>query len=76
MPPAELESVLLEHPGVADVAVIGVPDERAGELPRAFVVKKPGVGVTEEEIVHFMKGMLLFAGRLVLNFDEFYKRCA
>ena len=36
--PAELEALIISHPGVADVAVIGVPDEEAGELPKAFVV--------------------------------------
>ena len=40
--PAELEALLLSHPSVADAAVIGVPDEAAGELPRAYVVLKPG----------------------------------
>lgn len=39
--PAELEAHLLTHPGVADVAVIPVPDNRAGELPKAYVVKSP-----------------------------------
>jgi acyl-CoA synthetase (AMP-forming)/AMP-acid ligase II len=38
VPPAELEALILGHPGVADVAVIGVPDEEAGELPKAYVV--------------------------------------
>lgn len=38
--PAELESVLLGHPAVADAAVIGCPDEDAGEVPKAFVVLK------------------------------------
>ncbi|HEY5050517.1 MAG TPA: AMP-binding protein, partial [Acidothermaceae bacterium] len=38
--PAELEAVLLEHPSVADVAVIGVADAVAGEIPKAFVVRK------------------------------------
>lgn len=41
VPPAELEALLLEHPNIADVAVIGIPDERAGELPKAFVVTTP-----------------------------------
>ena len=36
--PAELEALIVNHPQVADVAVIGVPDEEAGELPKAFVV--------------------------------------
>ncbi|GAD93958.1 phenylacetyl-CoA ligase, putative [Paecilomyces variotii No. 5] len=39
--PAELETHLLEHPMVADCAVIGIPDEAAGEIPKAFVVKAP-----------------------------------
>ena len=38
VPPAELEALLITHPDVADVAVIGVPDNEAGELPKAFVV--------------------------------------
>ncbi|KAI9357899.1 hypothetical protein DFJ73DRAFT_656943 [Zopfochytrium polystomum] len=41
--PAELEAVLLTHPGVADAAVIPTPDDRAGELPRAYVVVKPSL---------------------------------
>ena len=42
VPPAELEALIVTHPAVADVAVIGVPDVEAGELPKAFVVLKPG----------------------------------
>lgn len=37
--PAELEGIIHEHPQVADVAVIGIADDRAGEVPKAFVVK-------------------------------------
>ncbi|CAB0032848.1 unnamed protein product [Trichogramma brassicae] len=40
--PTELESLLLEIPGVADAAVVGIPDSFAGELPKAFIVRKPG----------------------------------
>ncbi|ASJ70835.1 AMP-binding protein [Granulosicoccus antarcticus] len=38
--PAELEAIIVTHPDVTDVAVIGIPDEEAGELPKAFVVLK------------------------------------
>jgi acyl-CoA synthetase (AMP-forming)/AMP-acid ligase II len=50
VPPAELEALIVTHPGVADVAVIGIPDDEAGELPKAFVVTKPGVTLTAEDI--------------------------
>jgi acyl-CoA synthetase (AMP-forming)/AMP-acid ligase II len=40
--PAEIERVLAEHPSIGDVAVIGVPDERWGEVPKAVVVAAPG----------------------------------
>ncbi len=49
--PAEVESALFGHPGVADVAVIGVPDERWGEAVKAVVVKKPGADVTQGELI-------------------------
>ncbi len=51
--PAELEALLLTHPAVADAAVIGILDDEAGEIPRAFVVVKPGQEVTAEEITAF-----------------------
>ena len=54
--PAELESLLLSHPAIADAAVIGIPDDRAGEIPRACVVLKPDVKVSDTEIQEFIKG--------------------
>lgn len=54
--PSELEHLLLEHPDVSDAAVIGVPDESAGELPRAYVVKRPGAQITEKDIIDFVNG--------------------
>lgn len=54
--PAELEAILLSHAAVKDAAVIGIPDERAGEVPRAFVVRNPSVHVTEEELIDFVGG--------------------
>ena len=50
VPPAELEALLISHPDVADVAVIGIPDEEAGELPKAFVVARPGSDLTAEDV--------------------------
>ena len=47
--PAELESCLLNHPSVADCAVIPVPDERSGEVPKAYVVKSTSVGLEESD---------------------------
>ena len=47
--PAELEAVLLEHPDVADAAVIGVPDVQVGEIPTAFVVTRPGHRLTSQD---------------------------
>ena len=54
--PAELEALLVTHPAIADAAVIGKPDERAGELPRAYVVLKPGSNATEDDVKDFVKG--------------------
>ena len=52
--PAELEAVLLAHSGVADAAVIGVPDEEAGEVPKAFLVLKGGAD--PQEVLEFVAG--------------------
>lgn len=54
MPPAELEALLVTHPAVADAAVIGVPDDEAGELPKAFVALKQGQEASEDEIKQFV----------------------
>ncbi|MEY4339580.1 MAG: hypothetical protein RLZ14_1430, partial [Actinomycetota bacterium] len=56
--PAEVENVLMSHPAIADVAVIGVPHEKWGETAKAMVVRKPGVEVTEQEIVDFARERL------------------
>jgi long-chain acyl-CoA synthetase len=53
--PRELEEVLLEHPALAEVAVIGKPDERLGEEVVAVVVPKAGMTVTPQEVIAFAK---------------------
>jgi acyl-CoA synthetase (AMP-forming)/AMP-acid ligase II len=52
--PAELEALLLEHPGVADAAVVGSPDEEAGEVPKAFVVPAGGADLDVDELQAFV----------------------
>jgi len=52
--PAELEALLLQHPDIADAAVIPIPDEEAGEVPKAFVVLKPGHTLTTKEVIDFV----------------------
>lgn len=44
----------MQLPGVADVAVVGIPDVLSGELPRAFVVRKPGSNISESDIINFV----------------------
>ena len=51
--PKELENVLYKHSAVLEAAVIGVDDERLGEVPKAYIVLKEGCQVTEEEIKNF-----------------------
>ena len=54
--PAELEGVVMTHASVADVAVIGVPDEDTGEVPKAFVVLKEGKKATKKCISDHVAG--------------------
>jgi acyl-CoA synthetase (AMP-forming)/AMP-acid ligase II len=52
--PAELEDIIQSHPNVLDAAVIGAPDEAAGEIPMAFVVRKDGAYLDAAELMSFV----------------------
>ncbi|CAN1802199.1 4-coumarate--CoA ligase-like 9 [Linum perenne] len=54
VPPVELEQLLQSNPKIADAAVIPYPDEDAGQIPMAFVVRKPEFNLTEAEVMEFV----------------------
>ena len=51
----EVEKVIMEHPGVLEVCVVGVPDDRWGEVPKAFVVPREGSDVTTDAVIEFTR---------------------
>ena len=57
--PTEVERTLLEHPGVNDVAVVGVPDAQWGEAVHAFVILEPGASIVEAELKTFCQERLI-----------------
>jgi fatty-acyl-CoA synthase len=54
----EVEGVLMRHPVVQEVGVVGVPNERWGEVPHAFVVLKPGAAASERDLIEFVRERL------------------
>ena len=65
--PAEIEGFMLEHPAVAQVAVIGVPDQRLGQVGKAFVV--PKTAVSEEDLIAWCRDRM--AGFKAPRYVEF-----
>nr|BBN23611.1 luciferase [Drilaster kumejimensis] len=62
--PAELESVLLQHPYIFDAGVTGIPDEVAGELPAACVVLEKGKHLTEKEVMDYVASQVSSSKKL------------
>ena len=58
IPPAEIEQVIADHPAVADAAVCGVPDAVWGEVPAAFVVRRPGTSLDAGEVQDWVRSRL------------------
>jgi acyl-CoA synthetase (AMP-forming)/AMP-acid ligase II len=73
--PVEIEEILHTHPKIYDVAVIGIPDERLGEIAAAVVDPKPGVNLTEQEVndfcvqnlAHYKRPRRIFFGKIPRN---------
>ena len=73
--PAEVESAMFGHPAIADVAVIGVPDERWGEAVKAVVVLKPGAAATADELIaHARQGVAGFKCPKTVDFVDVLPR--
>lgn len=64
--PAELEATIVTHPNVLDVAVVGLPDAEAGEIPKAFVVKRAGSALTADEVIDHARARLAHYKRVRL----------
>ena len=56
--PAEVERMLVEHPAIAQVAVVGLPDARLGEVGRAFIVPRPGVSIDGPAIIQWARARM------------------
>jgi 4-coumarate--CoA ligase len=64
VPPAELEAIILENPKVKDAAVIGMPDEKSGELALAYVVKQDDIELSAQEVIDYVAARTSPAKRL------------
>ncbi len=68
--PVEIEAYLMENAKLQDAAVIGIPDERLGEIAAAVIKVKPGASVTEEEILQFCEGLPRYKRPRKIIFDD------
>lgn len=69
--PSEVEKIISQHPAVGLVAVVGAPDPRRGEIPKAIISLKPGAFLTEEELIEWCKErMAFFKAPKIVEFRE------
>ena len=70
--PAEIERLMAPHPAVAQVAIVGMPDERLGEVGCAFVVRRPGAALDEAALITWCRSQMANykVPRRVIFFDE------
>jgi fatty-acyl-CoA synthase len=70
----EVEKALMEHPAVLEVSVVGIPDDKWGEVPKAFVTLRPGASVGEAELIEFCRGRIArFKSPKVVEFGDLPK---
>ena len=70
----EIEKVIMEHPSVLEVCVVGVPDEKWGEVPKAFVVRREDAELTGEETIRFCRDRIAhFKAPKYVEFSELPK---
>jgi fatty-acyl-CoA synthase len=70
----EIEQAVMSHPAVLESAVIAIPDEKWGEVPKAFVVLKPGAQATAEEIIEHVRSRIAhFKAPKAVEFGELPK---
>ena len=68
--PVEIEHFLMAHPKIQDVAVIGTPDRRLGELVTAIIQVKAGQALSEREVLEFAEGLPRYKRPRVIHFDQ------
>ena len=68
--PVEIEDFLMENQSIQDAAVIGVPDERLGEIVAAVIMPKPGHEITEEEVLEFCESLPRYKRPRKVFFDK------
>jgi fatty-acyl-CoA synthase len=70
----EVEQAVVSHPAVLECAVIAIPDEKWGEVPKAFVTLKPGQQTTEQEIIEHVRSRIAhFKAPKAIEFGELPK---